>query len=83
MSDALGPMGRMTTPRRVRQDLDVVIVGDGGAGPALGRVVQLVDGRWALTVPVAGGAVEVRGDRDEGSRPAALVLLRAAGALGD
>ena len=64
---------------RVRQDLDIVIVGAGGTGPAVGRVVQFVDGRWSLTVPIAGEPVEVRGDREEGSRAASLVLLRAAG----
>jgi hypothetical protein len=69
--------------RRVRQDLDVLVVGAGGAGPALGRVARLVDGRWAPTVPIAGGAVAVRGDRDEGSRAAARALLRAAGGVGD
>jgi hypothetical protein len=77
MYGSLAPPGSITPGRRVRQDLDVVIVGAGGIGPSVGRVVQFVDGRWTLTVPIAGEPVEVRGDREEGSRVAALVLLRA------
>ena len=82
MNGPLGPSAGVAGPRRVRQELDDVVVGAGGAVPALGRVVQLVDGRWALTVRVPGGAIEVRGDREQGSRAAARALLRAAGGPG-
>jgi hypothetical protein len=70
-----------TPPRLIRQDLDLVIVAAGESPRwAVGRLTQLVDGRWRLIVPVAGASVEVRGDRYVGSRTAALALLRAGAA---
>ena len=77
------PPGATAPPRRVRQELDLVIVAaDGTRAPVVGRVVQLVDGRWCLSVPVAGGVAEARGDRHDGSRAAALLLLRAGASRG-
>ena len=71
----------MEDGRRVRHDLDLVVVAPRGAGTvaAAGRVVAWEDGRWLLGVAVGGRWVEVRGDRWAGSRPLALLLLRAAG----
>ena len=75
--DPYGSSERPPSLRLVRQDVDLVIVGGHGRSPAIGRAVQLVDGRWRLTIPVAGVPIDVRGDRAAGSRAAALVLLRA------
>ena len=74
----------MFIPRRVRHDLDVVLVtpapaGQGAPSAAHGRVVAWEDGRWALHLPVRGEWVELRGDRWSESRPLALMLLQASG----
>jgi hypothetical protein len=86
MEDANHDTPTEQAERRIRHDLDLAVVAaassSGAARVATGRLVAWTDGRWALTLPVAGVAVEVRGDREEGGRAAAVLLLRAGAGLG-
>lgn len=67
--------------RRVRHDLDLLLVADpADAAPARGRVIAWEDGRWSVTVPHGAGMLELRGDRWSDSRPVVRALLRAANA---
>src|SRR5687768_13005029 len=75
-----GMVSSTADPRRVRHDLDLTVVSDErGTATTAGRVVELVDGTWLLSLPVAGEVGTVAGDRHEGGRSAALLVLRAAG----
>ena len=69
----------MIDQRRVRHDLDLIIVVDAPDHatplPLKGRVVAFEDGRWSLGVPVGGRWVELTGDRWSNGRAVAMLLL--------